>query len=111
MPVSGAPALRGRKLGILLSIAPDQPGFAQGLRLAETALNRGVDVYLYCLDEGVRGAEDPALVALQARGLKLFACAYAAHRRNLPLTGPALYSGLGLLGDLVSATDRFVSFN
>ena len=111
MPVSVSPALRGRKLGILRSIAPDQPGFAQGLRLAETALNRGVDVYLYCLDEAVRGAEDPALLALQARGLKLFACAYAAQRRNLPLTGAALYSGLGMLSDLISATDRFVSFN
>ena len=86
-------------------------GFAQGRRLAETALNRGVEVYLYCLDEAVRGAEDPALLALQGRGLKLFACAYAAQRRDLPLTGSALYSGLGMLSDLVSATDRFVSFN
>jgi sulfur relay (sulfurtransferase) complex TusBCD TusD component (DsrE family) len=103
--------LRGKKLGLLLSTSPGQPGFQHGLRLAETALEEGVEVYLYCVDEAVRGVEEPRLLNLAARGLKLYACAYGAQRRGLPRSLHATYSGLALLSDLIAATDRFVSFN
>jgi sulfur relay (sulfurtransferase) complex TusBCD TusD component (DsrE family) len=98
-------------MGILVSVGPPHPNFNHGLALADAALNRGLDVYLYCIDEAVRGLDQPALAPLRARGLKLFACAYAAQRRHLPLAGVALHSGLGMLGDLVAGTDRFVTFN
>ena len=45
-----------RKLGILLSVAPDHPNFLHGLQLATAALNARDEVYLYCLDEAVRMA-------------------------------------------------------
>ena len=64
-------SLRGKKLGLLLSTHPDQPGFKHGLGLAEAAMNEGVDVYLYCSDEAVRGVGQPQLQALAVRGLKL----------------------------------------
>ena len=38
--------LRGKKLGILLSTAPSERNFRHGLRLAESALAVGIDVYL-----------------------------------------------------------------
>lgn len=104
-------SLRGKKLGLLLSTRPDQPGFKHGLGLAEAALDEGVDVYLYCIDEAIHGIGEPRLQSLAARGLKLYACAYAAQRRNLPLTGNAIFAGLGVVSDLMAATDRFVSFN
>jgi sulfur relay (sulfurtransferase) complex TusBCD TusD component (DsrE family) len=104
-------ALRGKKLGILLSTLPGQPAFKHGLALAEAAMSEGVDVYLYCIDDAVRGLEEPGLQSLAARGLKLFACAYAANRRNLPLAGAATFAGLGVVSDLIAGTDRFVSFN
>lgn len=104
-------SLRGKKLGLLLSVHPDQPGFRHGLGLAEAALNEGVDVYLYCIDDAVHGVEQPKLQALAARGLKLFACAYAAQRRHLPVNDKAVFAGLGVVSDLIAATDRFVSFN
>ncbi|MDB6018758.1 MAG: uncharacterized protein JWR19_3247 [Pedosphaera sp.] len=103
--------LRGKKLGLLLSTDPDHPNFAHGLRLAETALNRGVDVYLYCIDDAVRGVDHPLLQSLQTRGLKLFACAYGAHRRDLPVNDHALFAGLTVVNDLITSTDRFLSFN
>lgn len=102
--------IRGKKLGILLSTGPDHPAFLHGLGLAEAALAEGVQVYLYCIDQAVVGAGDPRLERLVARGLKLFACAYGAHRRGLALAGPAVYSGLVIVSDLVAATDRFVGF-
>ncbi len=98
------------KLGILLACAPDRPAFVAGLELAETSLAQGTLVFLYCLDEGVRGLDHPTLQTLLPRGLRLFACAYAAQKRQLPTTGPALFCGLATLNDLIVGTDRFVSF-
>ena len=103
-------SLRGKKLGILVSALPDQPGFHHGLKLAETALANGVTVYFYCIDEAVRGLAHPKLQGLKARGLHLFACAYAAQRRQLAVNETAVFSGLSVLHDLIAATDRFVSF-
>jgi hypothetical protein len=103
--------LRGKKLGVLLSVHPDQPNFEHGVRLAETALAEGLDVYLYCIDEAVSGVADARLQELKRRGLKLYACAYGAHRRNIPLSDAATFAGLTVVSDIMAATDRFVSFN
>jgi hypothetical protein len=103
--------LRGKKLGVLISSSPDHPNFHHGLKLAETALARGVDVYLYCIDEAVPGIHLPAVQKLKDQGLKLYACAYGAHKRNLPLSDKAAFAGLTVVNDLVTGTDRFISFN
>ena len=103
--------LRGKKLGLLISVPPDDPNFRHGLRLAETALARGVTVYLYCIDEAVRGLNDEHLQRLHSAGLKLFACAYGAQRRGLAPGDQAVLGGLTILSDLIAATDRFLSFN
>ena len=106
-----AQGLCGKQLGLLISAPPSHRAFIHGLKLAEAALDGGVDVYLYCIDEAVRAIDHPGLQALRARGLKLYACAYGAQRRNLPLNRPAIYAGLTVVSDLIAATDRFVSFN
>jgi sulfur relay (sulfurtransferase) complex TusBCD TusD component (DsrE family) len=103
--------LRGKRLGVLLSIAPEHPNFTHGLRLAEAALTRGLEVYLYCIDDAVSGVASPELQELKARGLKLYACAYAAQRRQIPVSEEAVFSGLSVVSDLMASTDRFVSFN
>ncbi len=101
----------GKKLGVLLSTRPEAAGFQHGVRLAAAALKHGVDVYLYCVDDAVFGVGHPALQELRARGLKLYACAFGAHRRNIPLSDQAVFAGLTVVSDLVAATDRFLSFN
>lgn len=101
----------GKKLGLLLSTRPETANFRHGVRLAEAALNEQVTVYLYCIDDAVWGVGDPQLQALKTRGLHLFACAYGARRRNLPLTDEAAFAGLTMVSDLICGTDRFVSFN
>ena len=104
-------SLRGKKLGILISARPEHRNFEHGVKLAEMALDEGVDVYLYCIDEAVPGVNTSALQALKNRGLKLYACAYGAHRRNFPLSDKAAFAGLTVVNDLIVSTDRFVSFN
>ena len=103
--------LQGKKLGVLLSTRPEAANFRHGLHLAEAALDAQVTVYLYCIDDAVNGVADARLQALQTRGLKLFACAYGAQRRSIPLADAATYAGLSVLSDLIAGTDRFVSFN
>ncbi len=98
-------------MGLLISSRPENPTFQYGLRLAETALAEGVDVYLYCIDDAVNGVGDAKLQKLKERGLKLYACAYGANRRNFPLSDQATFAGLTVVSDLIAGTDRFVSFN
>jgi len=102
---------RGKKLGLLISVPPGHPNFNHGIHLAETALARGVAVYLYCIDEAVKGLDDPRVQRLKSGGLKLFACAYGARRRGIPPGEQATFGGLTIVNDLITATDRFLSFN
>ena len=95
-----------RKLGLLFTSAPALPPFRHGVRLAEAALAAGVQVYAYCLDDAVPGVSDPTLQALRARGLHLYACAYGARKRRLRMGEEAVYAGLTVLSDILSATDR-----
>jgi predicted peroxiredoxin len=103
-------SLRGKKLCVLLSAPPDRAGFQHGVGLAETALAAGVDVYLYCIDEGVQSLAEPRLQSLISRGVKLYGCAYSARLRQLPIDEKSNWAGLALLSDLIAATDKMVAF-
>ena len=105
-------AAKTRKLGLLLSTPPDHPNLPVLLGLARAAREKGDDVYLYLIDEGVAALEDPRISALPDKGVKLFACAYGAHKHGLPTDHPAAtYCGLVVLTDLMTGCDRFLSFN
>ncbi len=103
--------LQDKKLGILLSAGPNRAAFQHGLRLAGAALRRGLSVYVYCIDDAVHGLRDPELQGLKKNGLHLFACAYSARRRSIPVSDDAVFSGLATASDLISGTDRFVGFS
>jgi len=103
--------LAGKKLGILVSARPEQPNFRHAIKLAAEAIQSGVQVYLYCLDEAVAVLADAELQKLKAGGVNLFACAYGAQKRNLSLGELAVFAGLSTVNDLIANTDRFVSFN
>jgi hypothetical protein len=101
--------LSGRKLGVLLTTGPEHPNFRPALALMRAALDAGVKVYLYCIDEGVRSVSTPEIQAIKERA-SLFGCAYGAHRRKIAVDESAAWSGLTVLADVVGSTDRFVSF-
>jgi hypothetical protein len=103
--------LAGKKLGLLVSVAPQAPGFGHAVSLAGAALARGVDVYLYCLDEAVLGVGDTRLQAMRSRGLKLYACAYGAQKHGVSVNEDAVFAGLTVVSDLMAGTDRFLSFH
>jgi len=103
--------LAKRKLGLMVSTAPEHPNLETALGLSGAALDRGADVYLYLIDDAVVAVEDPRLQALAGRGLKLFVCAYGCQKRQLPLSDKATNCGLVVLTDLINGTERFVSLN
>jgi len=100
----------GKKLGVLLTTAPDHPNFRPAVALMNAAVESGVRLYLYCIDEGVKAVATPELQALKAKGVSLFGCAYGAGHRRIELDDSAAWSGLTVLADVVGSTDKFVSF-
>lgn len=104
---------RGKKLGLLVSTGPEHSNHARAVGLAEAALERGADLYLYLIDDGVRLLEDARVQALSGRGAKLFVCAYGCQKRRIPLkeSDSVSYCGLVVLTDLINGTDRFVALN
>jgi sulfur relay (sulfurtransferase) complex TusBCD TusD component (DsrE family) len=112
-PTDNKPAvseLAGKKLGVLLTTPPQHSNFGPAVALMNAALDGGVRVYLYCIDDGVRSAGTPEVQAIKARGASLFGCAYGAGRRSMVLDDSATWSGLTVLADVVGSTDKFVSF-
>jgi sulfur relay (sulfurtransferase) complex TusBCD TusD component (DsrE family) len=104
-------ALAGRKLGLMVSTAPDHPNLETAIGLSQAALDGGDDVYLYLIDDAVAAVEDSRLQALADRGLKLFVCAYGCQKRRLPLSERATNCGLVVLTDVINGTDRFLALN
>jgi sulfur relay (sulfurtransferase) complex TusBCD TusD component (DsrE family) len=100
-----------RKLGLMVSTAPDHPNLETALGLSKAALDGGGDVYLYLIDDAVAAVEDARLLALADRGLKLFVCAYGCQKRRRPLSDRATNCGLVVLTDVINGTDRFLSLN
>jgi sulfur relay (sulfurtransferase) complex TusBCD TusD component (DsrE family) len=105
--------LTKKKLGLMLSTAPEHPNLEVTIKLSEAALDRGADLYLYLIDDAVRALDDPRVRALPGRGAKLFVCAYGCQKRGLPLEDAAgvTYCGLVVLTDVVNNTDRFIALN
>ncbi len=94
-----------------MSTGPGHSNFTSVVAICRSALAAGVHVYLYCIDEGVRCVGTPEIQGLKQAGTNLFACAYGAHNRHIPVDDKAVYSGLTIVSDLVSGTDRFLAFN
>jgi predicted peroxiredoxin len=105
--------LARKKLGLLLSTGPDHPNIDTALGLSTAALDRGADLYLYLIDDGVSVLSDSRIRSLPGRGAKLFVCAYGCQKRRIPLEdSPDLtYCGLVVLTDIINGTDRFIALN
>lgn len=104
------------KFGLLLSTPPEAPDCETAVNLASRALERGNEVYLYLVDDGVRNLDRPEIADLARRGAYLFLCAYGGQRRGIHASDPkhadfsGAFAGLVVLSDLVRGCDKFVSF-
>jgi sulfur relay (sulfurtransferase) complex TusBCD TusD component (DsrE family) len=107
--------LRGRRLAVVVSTAPDRGDLDWALDLARVACERDVDVGVFFMDQAVDGlpARVDQLAALAEAGCDLICCGSSAHARGL---GPADVGASVLLGSqddhaaLVHRADRVVAF-
>ncbi|WP_455379045.1 DsrE family protein [Petrachloros mirabilis] len=102
-----------RKLGLLLSTGPSPLNVDTVALLSEAAIRKGVDVYLYLIDEGVKNMKDPRLAALLEKGIKMSVCAYGCQQHNIStsdIDSRISLSGLVVLSGIIDGCDRFVAF-
>ena len=102
-----------RKLGLLLSTSPSHPSVETVAQLAQAALRRGVDVYLYLIDEGVKTVSDERYLALIDAGVKMSVCAYGCQQHGVLTTtvdSRISLSGLVVLSAIIDGCDRFLAF-
>ena len=105
--------MSARKLGLLLSTPPSHPSVETVLQLAQAALRRGVDVYLYLIDEGVKIVIDQRYLGLIDAGVKLSVCAYGCQQHGVLTTtvdSRISLSGLVVLSGIIDGCDRFLAF-
>jgi len=101
------------KLGLLLSTPPSHPSVETVVQLAQAALRRGVEVYLYLIDEGVKTALDRRYISLIDAGVKMSVCAYGCQQHGVPTTtvdSRISLSGLVVLSGIIDRCDRFLAF-
>ena len=102
-----------RKLGLLLSTPPSHPSVETVVQLAQAALRKGVDVYLYLIDEGVKTAVDQRYLRLIDAGAKMSVCAYGCQQHGVVTTtidSRVSLSGLVVLSGIIDGCDRFLAF-
>jgi sulfur relay (sulfurtransferase) complex TusBCD TusD component (DsrE family) len=105
--------MSARKLGLLLSTPPSHPSVETVAQLARAALRRGVDVYLYLIDEGVKTAVDQRYLGLLDAGVKVSVCAYGCQQHGVLTTtvdSRISLSGLVVLSGIIDGCDRFLAF-
>ena len=105
--------MAARKLGLLLSTPPTHPSVETVVQLAQAALRKGVDVYLYLIDEGVKTAVDQRYIGLIDAGVKMSVCAYGCQQHGVLTTtidSRVSLSGLVVLSGIIDGCDRFLAF-
>jgi sulfur relay (sulfurtransferase) complex TusBCD TusD component (DsrE family) len=105
--------MAARKLGLLLSTPPSHPSVETVIQLTQAALRRGVDVYLYLIDEGVKTVMDPRYIRLINDGVKMSVCAYGCQQygvSTVTVDSRVSLSGLVVLSGIIDGCDRFLAF-
>ena len=101
------------KLGLLLSTPPSHPSVETVIQLSQAALRRGIDVYLYLIDEGVKTVTDQRYLSLIDAGVKMSVCAYGCQQHGIStviVDSRVSLSGLVVLSGIIDGCDRFLAF-
>ncbi len=105
--------MASRKLGLLLSTGPSHASVETVVKLAEAAVRRGIEVYLYLIDEGVKSIADPRYTLLLDQGVKMSVCAYGCQQHGVATSdvdSRVSLSGLVVLSGIIDGCDRFLAF-
>jgi sulfur relay (sulfurtransferase) complex TusBCD TusD component (DsrE family) len=102
----------GEKLGIFLSTSPEHENTHTVIKLAEAALERGHEVHIFIMDDGVHNAVVPEFEALVGKGVRIVLCSHNLAERQRPkIEGTIVCGSQYDHAQLVSNVDRYLAFN
>jgi sulfur relay (sulfurtransferase) complex TusBCD TusD component (DsrE family) len=100
------------KLGIFLSTSPESENTHTVIKLAEAALERGHEVHIFIMCDGVHNAFVPGFEALVDKGARLVLCSHNLAERHRPkIEGTIVCGSQYDHAQLVSQVDRYLAFN
>ncbi|MBT5928040.1 MAG: DsrE family protein [Verrucomicrobia bacterium] len=102
---------KGESIGVLIKSTPGSPSFKRGWVLIRMALESGVQVYIYLLDEAVRGVWNTDISSVLKLGGKISVCAFALEQRGIDCHEEMIPSGLTMMSDVLLQSDRAFIFN
>jgi hypothetical protein len=95
--------------GFLVIAGPEDPIKPVWISEVKSRLASGSEVHLYLIDRGVLHMMEEGFLEHLREGLILYACAYGCRRYEVPLTKPAVFSGLTVLNNLITGCRDFFS--
>ena len=101
----------GESIGVVIKSTPSSHSFTRGLDLIQMALESEVQVYIYLLDEAVRGVWGTEISSVLKLGGKISVCAFAMEQRGLECPNEIIPSGLTMMSDVLLQSDRAFIFN
>jgi sulfur relay (sulfurtransferase) complex TusBCD TusD component (DsrE family) len=100
------------KLGLFLSTSPEHENTHTVSKLAAAALDRGHEVHIFIMCDGVHNAFVPAFAALVDQGARIVLCSHNLTERQRPkIEGTIICGSQYDHAQLVSQVDRYLAFN
>jgi sulfur relay (sulfurtransferase) complex TusBCD TusD component (DsrE family) len=100
------------KLGFFLSTSPEHENTHTVSKLAEAAIERGHEVHIFIMCDGVHNAFVPGFEALVEKGARIVLCSHNLAERQRPkIEGTIVCGSQYDHAQLVSQVDRYLAFN
>jgi hypothetical protein len=100
------------RLGFFLSTSPEHENTQTVVKLAEAAMQRGIDVSIFIMCDGVHNAFTSAFASLALQGARLVLCSHNLGERQRPKIEGAIVCGSQYdHAQLVSGVQRYLAFN
>ncbi len=102
--------LIGKRLGIIVSTAPERGDLERAVRLAHAARARGVEVALFLMDAAAPWASDARAAALVDEGCDVVVCATNAGAYGVVVASGVLVGSQDDHAAIVHRADKVVAF-
>ncbi len=100
-----------KKLGFMLTTGMESEDAHTVVKLAEAALEEGLEVSIFLMCDGIYHLISEPLNALVDKGAELSLCAHNAEQRKAEKKGTILFGSQYDLANIVAESDRFLAFN
>jgi sulfur relay (sulfurtransferase) complex TusBCD TusD component (DsrE family) len=103
--------MKKKKLGILLTTSPEHANTHSVIKLAEAALEQGIDVRIFLMCDGVLNVNHPPFFSLLDKGADICLCEQNLNERYQDETNGVRLGGLYDFACNVRDVDRVITFS